>query len=74
VLQEIRAARRAGASLRDIADALNQKGSRTRSGSPWRHQYVASLLTKEESGVGEASKFGLGAVTSRSPSYDRAVV
>jgi DNA invertase Pin-like site-specific DNA recombinase len=34
----------AGCSLRRIADELNQRGSRTRSGALWRHQYVAAMV------------------------------
>lgn len=33
-------------SQRAIAALLNQHGSTTRRGTPWRHQYVASLLKK----------------------------
>ena len=38
----------AGYSLREIADELNRTGIRTRTGSEWRHQYVASLLRTTE--------------------------
>jgi DNA invertase Pin-like site-specific DNA recombinase len=43
VLQFIRERRGAGLSLRAVAEELERSGYRTRSGSPWRHQYVASL-------------------------------
>ena len=33
-----------GTPLRGIAGELNARGLRTRSGSPWRHQYVADAL------------------------------
>jgi hypothetical protein len=36
--------REAGYSLRGIAEALNRRGLRTRSGGAWRHDYVANLL------------------------------
>jgi site-specific DNA recombinase len=36
--------REAGYSLRDIAEELNRRGLRTRSGAAWRHEYVANLL------------------------------
>jgi len=35
-----------GLSLRAIADELNRRGRATRSGSPWRHQYVANVLLR----------------------------
>lgn len=35
----------AGYSLRDIAEELNRTGRRTRTGSEWRHQYVAGIIT-----------------------------
>lgn len=41
VIAELRAA---GVPLRRIADTLNADGHRTRSGSPWRFQYVANLV------------------------------
>lgn len=44
VIREIREMRTAGASLRDIADALNEAGRKTRRGTPWRFQYVANVL------------------------------
>ena len=43
-LEIIRDCRAARLPLRDIADELNRLGRSTRAGSPWRHQYVASLL------------------------------
>lgn len=36
--------REGGRSLRQIAAELNRNGYRTRSGSEWRHQYVANIL------------------------------
>lgn len=44
VLTRIHACRTAGYTLREIAEALNRQGLRTRRGGPWRHQYVAGLL------------------------------
>jgi site-specific DNA recombinase len=44
VLSAIRRLRHDRASLRAIASELNARGLRTRSGSAWRHEYVASLL------------------------------
>jgi hypothetical protein len=38
--------RASGASLRGIVATLNERGSRTRSGELWKHQYIANLLTK----------------------------
>lgn len=43
VLSLLRELRTAGYSLREIADELNRQGFKTRRGSAWRHQYVASL-------------------------------
>jgi site-specific DNA recombinase len=43
ILDMIRALRD-GRSLRQVARELNALGLRTRSGSPWRHEYVANLL------------------------------
>jgi DNA invertase Pin-like site-specific DNA recombinase len=45
-LQAIREQRTAGRSLQAIADTLNRAGCRTRSGSPWRFQYVQSALRR----------------------------
>lgn len=36
--------RDAGYSLRSIADELNRQGITTRTGSAWKHQYVASII------------------------------
>jgi len=36
----------AGFSLRAIAEDLNRQGLQTHAGSPWQHQYVASLTKK----------------------------
>lgn len=44
VLNLIRTQRAGGASLKEAADALNAHGLTTRRGTPWRPQYVASLL------------------------------
>jgi hypothetical protein len=38
-----------GGTQRAIAEALNQDGSTTRKGTPWRHQYVAAVLRSAES-------------------------
>jgi DNA invertase Pin-like site-specific DNA recombinase len=43
-LARLRMLRAAGRSHRQIADRLNAEGLATRTGSPWRHQYVANLL------------------------------
>lgn len=40
----IRDCRDAGYSLRAIADELNRAGIRTRAGTPWRHQFIASII------------------------------
>lgn len=40
----IRRLRQARYSLRQVASELNARGLRTRSGSRWRHEYVANLL------------------------------
>ena len=44
VLARARVLRSEGLSLRRIAARLNGEGRRTRSGSGWRHEYVANLL------------------------------
>jgi site-specific DNA recombinase len=44
VLARARELRSEGLSLRRIAARLNGEGRRTRSGSGWRHEYVANLL------------------------------
>jgi DNA invertase Pin-like site-specific DNA recombinase len=44
VLTTIRLLRGQGRSLRQVAADLNARGLRTRSGSAWRHEYVANLL------------------------------
>lgn len=46
VLTTIRQLRTRHRSLREIAAALNDSGSRTRRGSAWRHEYVKSLISK----------------------------
>lgn len=43
ILRKILNARRCGKSLRVIADNLNRRGFKTRSGSPWRFEYVARV-------------------------------
>lgn len=43
ILRKILNARRRGKSLRVIATQLNRRGLRTRSGSPWRFEYVARM-------------------------------
>lgn len=43
VLSIMRELRAAGYSQREVAAELNRQGFRTRRGSAWRHQYVASL-------------------------------
>jgi hypothetical protein len=42
-----RALRQNGASLREVAQALNANGFTTRAGSPWRFEYVRNLLRQE---------------------------
>ena len=49
ILGWIQAARAEGRSLRAIADELNTRGHKTRSGSPWKFQYVANVLRMAES-------------------------
>jgi len=44
VLGRIQRLRDAGRSLRQIAVVLNRSGVRTRSGSPWRFEYVARVV------------------------------
>jgi DNA invertase Pin-like site-specific DNA recombinase len=44
VLQQMDRLRRIGKTTREIAVELNRCGFRTRRGTPWRYQYVASLL------------------------------
>ena len=44
ILARIRRLRKDGTSLRRIAERLNAEGFRTRSGSKWRHEYVARVL------------------------------
>jgi DNA invertase Pin-like site-specific DNA recombinase len=46
VLATIRDLRGRRRSLREIAAELNQSGCSTRRGSPWRFQYVRSLITQ----------------------------
>lgn len=43
ILQQIRRLRKAGKSLRRIAEQLNRAQIRTRSGGPWRFEYVARV-------------------------------
>src|SRR5207245_11726887 len=42
----IRASREQGHSLRAIAADLNARGLRTRSGAPWRFEYVGAILRR----------------------------
>ena len=44
ILRLIQRRRKAGLTLRAIADELNGRGIRTRKGGEWKHQYVANLL------------------------------
>lgn len=44
ILARVRSLHTAGQSQRQIAAQLNADGLATRTGSPWRHQYVANLL------------------------------
>ena len=44
VLHTLRDLRGQGHTLRTIADELNQQGFTTRNGSPWRFEYVRSVL------------------------------
>ena len=46
VLATIEALRAAGRSLRAIARELNQRGLKTRAGTPWRFEYVRNLVTR----------------------------
>jgi site-specific DNA recombinase len=46
ILHEIREARKAGFTLREITAYLNDKGYLTRKGTPWRFQYVARLINE----------------------------
>jgi site-specific DNA recombinase len=50
VLGTIRRWHEDGRSLRGIAADLNQDGLRTRSGSPWRFEYVRNVLRAPETG------------------------
>lgn len=43
VIAAVRELRAGGYTLQAIADELNRQGARTRSGSPWRRQYVHAL-------------------------------
>jgi len=47
VLSRIGELRASGLSVRAIAAELNREGFRTRRGTEWRHQYVASLIGRE---------------------------
>jgi DNA invertase Pin-like site-specific DNA recombinase len=44
----IHTAREEGRSLRAIAADLNARGLRTRSGAPWRYEYVRAILQRED--------------------------
>jgi DNA invertase Pin-like site-specific DNA recombinase len=46
ILRLVRELHDAGHSLRAIADELNRRGYRARSGAAWRHQYVAKQLRR----------------------------
>jgi DNA invertase Pin-like site-specific DNA recombinase len=48
ILIVIRSHRAVGLSQKRIAEALNQLGYRTRRGAPWRFQYVAALLDRND--------------------------
>jgi DNA invertase Pin-like site-specific DNA recombinase len=48
ILAIIRAERASGCSLAHIAATLNEAGRLTRAGTPWRFEYVRSLLTRAE--------------------------
>lgn len=54
VLAAIEKYRATGLSLQGTADALNRHGFTTRTGSPWRPQYVASILATQR-GTRQAS-------------------
>lgn len=45
ILEQVRALRAEGRSLREIAEWLNAAGHKTRRGTPWRFQYVARILS-----------------------------
>jgi DNA invertase Pin-like site-specific DNA recombinase len=44
MIASIRALRAAGGSLREVAEEMNKRGARTRSGRPWRFEYVRNVL------------------------------
>lgn len=46
VMKRILRLRKGGLSLRKIADDLNQKGLKTRSGGEWHHVYVGSIVKR----------------------------
>jgi DNA invertase Pin-like site-specific DNA recombinase len=46
-LAVIQLLRRGGASLRAVADELNRRGLLTRARTPWRFEYVRSLLRQQ---------------------------
>ena len=48
IIAVIRDLRESGLTLRRIAEELNQRGYLTRSGSIWRHEYVAGVLKAAE--------------------------
>ena len=48
ILGRIRELREEGRSVRAIAAQLNNEGFRTRRGTEWQHQYVYSLINREE--------------------------
>src|SRR5207249_63499 len=45
-LQAVRQLHHEGQSFQAIANALNQTGLRTRTGTPWRRQYVCNLVQR----------------------------
>ena len=51
-----------GISTRKIADDLNRSGYRTRKGTEWRFQYVASILASKPAsqGAGQQTYFEAG--------------
>jgi site-specific DNA recombinase len=46
IITRVKSLRNKGQSLRSIASALNKHALKTRSGSPWHHVYVGSLLRR----------------------------
>lgn len=52
VVQRMRSLRAGGMTVRDVAQALNADGIRSRSGRPWSHSVVAAVLARgKEVGV-----------------------